>query len=399
MQRINWDEILKYGILPLTISSVGQWLRIPIGPTVLWWSLYAIMIIAMIRLRDKSNVPLLYFVWIAYVVISSIVGTTFCRDYWDWKMLVGNMFGFSICLVAVSTCVPELLRSILGVLYKHIWKIFLLLAFFLQSDGIAKFMIPFTFLALLYPLLNAKYRKYMWAGALITLLFGYDSRADLLKFLFCILLGVISVRHDIVRYARKWYWVFYVLPFLLFALAANGTFNIFRMGEMLRLGDENRGRIETADTRTLLYEEVISTSQERGTIWFGGTPARGYYSEWFITFGDDSEVMGDMHYGERSGTECSILNVFLYFGIIGVLIYMMVFGVASYWGIFKSNNVYLPVIGLYVAFRFLVGWIEDFNRFDLNMFFLWAMIGMCYSSYFRGMSNDEFCEWFNDIMV
>jgi len=393
------NKILQYGILALSVSSVGQWLSLPIGPTILWWAFYALMIWTMIRSWDKSYIPFWLIAWMLFILISSVVGTQFCRDYWDWKMLVGHGFGYAICLTTLAAYDPERLQQILGFLYEHFWKIFILLALFLSSDGISKFMLPISFLAIFYPILNKKYRRYVLAGLLITLIFGYDGRADIIKSLFCVGVGLFSLRYDTAKYARRYYWVLYILPFLLFILAANGTFNIFTIGESMSVNGGETGRITMADSRTALYEDVIETNVQRGTILFGGTPARGYFSRWMVEVGDNSDILGDIHYGERGGTESSVLNVFLHFGIVGLLIYMMVFWRASYMAIFMSNNVYIPIVGLCVAFRFLIGWIEDFDRFDLNMFMLWMMIGMCYSPYFREMSDDDFCEWFDNVMV
>lgn len=399
MQRNLLENILKYGMLLLCVSSVGQWLRISIGPTLLWWTFNALMIWALVRSRDNSYRPFWLVVWVVYWSVSSIIGTWLCRDYWDWKLLIANVISYSICITTIVAGVPELMQQILGFLYRHLWKLFIVLVLFMEPDGISKFMLPFSFLALLYPILDKKYKRYVWGGLLITLVFGIECRTDVLKFLFCSAIGLFSVRHSVNKYIRRWYWVLYLLPFLFFILAANGTFNIFNVGKYFDDSDESPNRMSMADTRTFLYEEVITNAQEKGTVWFGVTPARGYFSEWFAQMGDDSDVMGDMHYGERGGTESSVLNVFLHFGVVGLFIYLMLFWNASYLAIFKSNNIYIPIIGLYVAFRFLIGWVEDFTRFDLNMFFLWMMVGMCYSPYFRDMSDDDFSGWINNILL
>ena len=399
MHRTSLENILKYGVLAICISSVAQWLRIPIGPTALWWALDALMIWSMIRMRDGNRIPGMLVLWIVVVVLSSLVGMQYCRDYWDWKMLVGNVFNYAICTAVFLAFSPVVLQQVLSFLSKHFFKIFIALILFLSSDGIAKLMIPFSLLAIFYSALNQKMRRYVWAGLLITLIFGFDSRSDVLKYLFCMLIGLFSQRHDIIGYIRKFYWIFYFLPILLFILAAKGTFNVFNIEESLAVSEINASRINMADTRTELYKDVISTSIDRGTVLLGNTPARGYYSNWVINVDDKSDKLGDIHYGERGSTESGVLNVFLYFGIIGVLIYMLLFWNASYLGIFKSNNIYCPIIGLYVSFRFMVGWIEDFTRFDLNMFLLWVMIGICYSPYFREMTDENIEEWFEESIV
>ena len=353
----------------------------------------------MFMLWDKTYRPVQIILWMVLVLASCVAGTFFCRDYWDWKHLVSNVINYSICIAAMLACVPEALQKVLSFLYKHIWVLFFLFVFFLPSKGIAKFLLPFTFLALFYPLLNSKYSKLVWLAFLITIIFGIQSRSDVIRFLFCLAIGIWSIRHDVVRIAKRWYWVFFVLPFVLFTLAAKGKFNVFKIGDDSSLIADENNRISTADTRTMLYEEVISTVLDRSAMWFGCTPARGYYSEWMIRNNDQSNIMGDMHYGERGNSESSVLNVFLHFGIIGIVVYLLLFWRASFLGIFRANNRYVPVIGLYVAFRFMMGWVEDFTSFDMNMFLLWTMIGICYSPYFREMTDDEFEEWIENMLV
>ena len=399
MQNDLLHKIFRYGVLILSVSSIANTLPFVIAPFAFWWAFKALMIWAMFRLWDKTYHPTLLIAWMLLVSVSCAVGTTFCRDYWDWRDFINNILNYSICITAMVVYMPELFQDALHLLHKHIWKLFIVLALFLSSDGIGKFMIPFSFLALFYPLLNSKYRKFVWLALGITILLGYDGRSVMLRFLFCMAVGLFSLRLEVEKYARKFYWLFFVLPFVFFTLAATGTFNIFQKGEEVYVENEDQGKVSTADTRTNLYEEVIATSQDRGTVLFGNTPARGYYSTWMAEIADVSDITGSIHYGERGNTEASVLNVFMHFGIFGMIIYFLLFLRASYLGIFRANNKYMSIIGLCVAFRYLMGWVEDFTNFDLNMFYIWAMIGMCYSPYFREMTDEDFEEWFNGILA
>lgn len=387
-----------YGIILLMVSSILPVSRLPIQSFALWSLVKIVLLWAMFRIWDKSYHPPQISVWMLMVSVSLLVGIRYCRDYWDWKQYVNNVINYSICLTALLVCVPDVLQKILSFLYRYIWIVFIVLVLFLTSDGIAKFMLPFSFLALFYASLDSKYRKYVCLALMLTIVFGYYGRSEVVKFLFCIAIGLFSLRHEIGGYLRKLYWLFFVLPFVLFTLAATETFNIFQLSDELGISVDETSRIDMSDTRTLLYEEVIATTIDRGTIWFGNTPARGYYSEWMIRNQDLSDVMGDVHFGERGNTESSVLNVYMHFGIFGMIVYLLLFLSASYLGIFKSNNTYIPIVGFYVAFRYMFGWVEDFTNFDLNMFFLWSMVGMCYSPYFREMTDEDFREWLGDVL-
>jgi hypothetical protein len=54
-------------------------------------------------------------------------------------------------------------------------------------------------------------------------------------------------------------------------------------------------------------------------------------------------------------------------------------------------------VGLFVAFRWLYAWVEDFNNFNVGYFCLWFMIGLCYSKSFRAMTNKEVEYWVQGI--
>ena len=101
---------------------------------------------------------------------------------------------------------------------------------------------------------------------------------------------------------------------------------------------------------------------------------------------------------ERQSTEVSILNVFNYFGLIGIVLYGFIFAQASFLAIYRSKNSIIPIVGLYVSFRWIFAFIEDFSRFDLNYMFLWLMIGMCYSPNFRNMTNRDIKLWTENII-
>ena len=393
MQLTNKDNILLFCMVALCVSSVAGYLLVPIGSTAMWWMI-RIGILAIIFLnREKTFHPMPLMSWIALLLVSGVVGCFLCRDYWDWKRFVNIMIAYSVCLVALMACQPDVLQKCLYYIYKYFWAIFLLLVFILTSTGIGKLLIPFSFIALFYPLLSTKYKWFIWMALALTITFGLDSRSDVLKMLVCMLLGVFMMRQRFQKLIKRWYWLFFVLPFVLFGLAANHTFNIFEIGSNLWDVEDTESNFDFTDTRTVLYEEVITSAIERQTVFFGVTPAGWYHSEWVIRNMDASDIMGDIHYGERGGTESCILNVFLHFGVLGLIIYMLLFVIASYLAINKSNNMYVPLIGFYVAFRFMMGWIEDIVNLDVNMFLLWAMVGMCYSPAFREMTDDDFIEW------
>lgn len=192
-----------------------------------------------------------------------------------------------------------------------------------------------------------------------------------------------------------------ILPVVFFILGITNTFNIFNIEQELGLENKfimksKKGNEYSAltDTRTFLYVEEIQSAIRNNYTLLGRSIARGYDS---MAFGDGIDKAKGIKRGERESCETSILNIFNYFGIIGVVIYFLTFAYASLTAIYTSKNIFIPIIAIYIAFRWLFAWIEDFSRFDLNYLFLWILIGVCCSPIYRNMSNREFRIWVKKI--
>jgi hypothetical protein len=178
-------------------------------------------------------------------------------------------------------------------------------------------------------------------------------------------------------------------------MGITGFFNVFKFKEYLPKdwnyeidGGYNSDKVERLDrdTRTFIYEEAISSAISQNYVIQGHSLARGYTSKVFAFM--------DLHgRGERASSEVGIVNIFTYFGMLGVFTYFGIFLSATYQAIYKSNNIYMKVVGFYVTFRWFFAWIEDFSRFNLNYLFLWIMIAMCFSLQFRSMNNRQFEIW------
>ena len=327
------------------------------------------------------------------------------ENYWDWKLLVNNLMVFSLPLASFVFSRPSILIPILKCWFKYAWIIFVILMPFLSSDAYGRFLVPFTFLALLFPLLNGKYKTLTLIAFLITITWGSASRSDMLKFSVCLLLGFSLLIPYIWKSTKIQLGISYslmALPIIFFILGATNTFNIFNIEEEFGLEEKykikNSKGVEQsalADTRTLLYVEEIQSAIKNDYVLLGRSIARGYDT---ILLGEAMNKTMNTKRGERPSCETSILNIFNYFGLVGVTIYLIIFLRASFLAISKSKNIFIPIIGLYIAFRWLFAWIEDFSWFDLNYLFLWILIGLCYSPLFRSMSNREFIFWFNKII-
>ena len=55
------------------------------------------------------------------------------------------------------------------------------------------------------------------------------------------------------------------------------------------------------------------------------------------------------------------------------------------------------LIGVFIAFHWAYGWVEDATKFDILNISLWSAISMGLSSQFRAMSDKEFLKWFEGV--
>lgn len=399
IQNNKTSKFLNYAILLISVSSVLQWCELLIGNTFLWWLLDGLILIKFFVLTrgQKRITPI--FVFLLCVGVSFVYGVTWqAYTYWDWKLLVSNLMVFSLPLTVYVFLTPSILGSVLHFWLRRAWIILLILAPFLASDAFGRFLMPYSFLALFFTVLNTRNRIIIAIAYGITITLGNESRSDMLKFSVCLLLGFVYyipiIRSIFKRWMKEIVYVLWVLPIVMLGLGVTGVFNVFNIEEELGLEgtymikSSNSGEDVSAltDTRTFLYSEEITSAIKNNYVIQGRSMARGYDS---LFFGDNDESKR----GERGKCETSILNIFNYFGLIGVIIYFGIFVTASYKAIAHSKNVYVPIIGVYVAFRWLFGWIEDFSNFDLNYLFLWIMISICYSDEYRNMTNQEFIGW------
>ncbi len=400
-------NLLPFTILFISVSSVLQWCTLPIGNTAMWWCIQALVILCFFKLK-----PPYYKIWtiklfLILLCLSAVYGAVFmAENYWDWKLLISNLMVFSMPLAAYVFANPTFLAKTLKVWFKYAWIILLVLSPFLYSDAFGRFLVPYSFLSLFLMLMNRKYWFLIILAYIITITLGVQNRSDLIKFSITILLGLCSFFNytNIFKTTIKVSSILlFVAPVVFFILGVSGSFNIFKLEEELGLEDKYKLKSEVneieysalQDTRTFLYVEEISSALKYDYVLQGRSIARGYESEFF---GPSIDEAAGLQRGERGACETSILNIFNYFGIIGVVSYFLIFFGASYYAIFKSRNRFVPIVGLAVAFRWVYAWVEDFSRFDLNMLMLFVMIGICYSPFFRNLDNKEFKYWINSII-
>jgi hypothetical protein len=408
------SRAIPYSILLITVSSVNAWTSIHLGNTFFWWLLYAFILYLFYKGQKIFGRHFTEKAWpislfIGVVVISFGYGCVMAEYYWDWKLLIGNLLVFLLPLAVYPFGSPIILARTFRVWFRYAPLFFPVFLLVLHSEAYGRYLVPISIILLFFAKLPLKW-KFIGIGTLVFILVSsIDARSNVIKIIIPFVIGLLY-------YFKNWWTskvrrkLFYAItlvllgsPFVFFSLAASNTFNVFNMSDYLAKWS-NVSVMETGegesislldDTRTQIYQEEISSSINNNYWLFGRSMARGYDSESFGSGYQEENV--ETNRLERFSSEVSILNIFNYFGLIGVFSYFLIFVVASYNAVFKSNSIYMSMIGVYVAFRWMYAWVEDFNLFDLNYLFLWIMIGMCFSRPFKAMNDIQFNNWIQSL--
>ena len=389
----------------ISISSVSPYINI-LSNTVFWWIVQLAIIYLIISCNKhyiKLNLKNYFF--IVFLIILSLTnfirGCFLADNYWDWKNMINNLMIMLIPLITFTTSSIKFFPILTYHYLKYALPFFFIIVFFIPIDAYGFYLMPVTFFLLFFPILPKKWKIITVLFALTVFFADLTARSNVIKFLLPIFFSFIYYLRNIIN--KNTFNIIRIslfsIPIILFCLAIAGIFNPFEIDkyakfDVKKIEVDSEGNIREAkitdDTRTFIYKEVLETAKRYNTWIFGRSLARGNETQIF----KDADLTGR---GERYGNEVLIPNIFTWLGLIGVLIYFLIYYKASYLAIKQSNNIFSVILGIFIAFRWFYGWVEDSSRFSLNTFFLWITIGLCYSKEFRGLNNHEVKLWLTSI--
>jgi hypothetical protein len=338
-------------------------------------------------------------------VIAIIRGFFEAQNYWDWKNLI---LGSSLILVLPIVSYIGSNRNISQAIYFNYIKYLLPVSFFVyfaaltseNTDGFGRFLSPMYLLILFLPVLSKKWKLIIILLMTISFFSDLGARSNLIRIIASLLIMLLYYTRNYIKKGLLEIFriILFAAPLVFLLLGITNTFNIFKINEgkegefvterNLSNGEQRISDFAT-DSRTFLYQEVIQSGIDRNTWIWGESAVSGYKSEYFVE--DALSSKG------RERSEVGILNVFNMLGIIGVFAFTLVFYMASFLCVKRSNNYICKLIGICIAFRWTYSWIEEFTNFDMNYFFLWLTIGLCFSISFRKMNDEEMKEWIRGI--
>jgi hypothetical protein len=405
LKRTTILKYLPWGIFLITLNSHGQTLAL--GNTTFWWIIQFIVLILFFVIKskytNKSHTSQLFVlnIYLIYVVISFFRGMFIAEGYWDWKALIGNTMCLLIPMVAYSLSSKTLFQNLFKNYVYYVAPLFLIAQFFIGKDEFGFYLAPFSILLLFLPILSKKWKILCIVIAAYVILADLSARSNVIKFIVPILFSFLYYFRKLVNIKHYEFFrlLLLALPFVLFSLGVLGIFNIFKPGgknqtKIIEKKIDANGKLVkedlASDTRTFIYVEVLQTALKYDSWVFGRSPARGNISAMFGSVDMNNR-------GERNANEISITNYFTWLGLVGVLLIFLIFYQATYLAVNYSNNIFSKIIGLFIAFRWSYGWVEDINNFTIQYVFLWLVIGFCYSKSFREMNDAEMKNWVSGI--
>jgi len=365
---------------------------------------FILLLVLSYRLNWQASMPprvIVFFrLMIAWNVITIVRGAFAAEDYWDWKYLILNTsFSLLIPFAVVIGLLFNRTRSLFELITTKIFLFgFIIIPLTLNIDTDRELfargiVMSVSFFILLSPYFAFKWRLLTFIVALTSIYLAFDFRTNIIRIV--VATAIISL-----YYVRKYIATGFLkfisftclaTPLLFLLLGVTNQYNIFHpVDDIDRYEysyDNGSEKNIAVDTRTFLYQEVFASMRTNNSFFAGEGGTGSYKTEYF----EESVSQGK----GRPGAEVGFLNILLYSGIIGVIMYAVMLFSAAYFAINYSNNFLCKMLALFLAFRWILFFIEDFTGYDINYYFIWVAAGLCYSKKFRAMTDEDLGRYFN----
>ena len=405
--KFSTKYILPIIIILITFFSGNPWSKFPIGNTAIIWIVNFATIISVFWYKRIFKNPSLFIIniYLTWIFFELIRGMLIAENYWEWKQLINGTFALLLPIFVYAFSIPQVLRNTLKLWIKYaLPAFFLFFIWVIHPNVVQVYLGPILLLSCFLPVLKRKWQLIFLFLLLFMIFVAFEARSQVTKAAAALLMSVGYIMGQYLndKILKLTHWFFYITPIILLYLGISGVFNIFEHFEdteeytvtKIRMDGEIVEENLTADTRTFIYKEVLSSAIQNNYILWGRTPARGNDS---MTFGEHTAEDLGTEKKERHSNEVGFANVFTWSGLIGLILYGLIYLRSSYLSLYKSNNIFMKLIGIFISFRFLYGWIEDGNNFSLLSISLWMMISMGFSEKFRAMDNKMFKIWIKSI--
>jgi hypothetical protein len=403
--------LLPIFIVLITFISVNPWSIFPIGTSItfLIWFLTLVIVLwykrKFFKPQNKRNYTIvsIYFLW---MIAGVIRGMFVAEGYWEWKQWFSGTMSLALPVFVYVFSIPWLLRNVLKFWLKYAMVLFFFFYMWTLRAGVYQFYLgPILVVSCFLPIIPSKKWRYILITLLLFMIFlDFGARSQVIKASLTFLMVGLYILSKYIsgNFLKITSWSLFIAPIILIYLGISGQFNVFedlssntgKYKETRRVDGKIVEEDLAGDTRSFIYIEVLGSAIKNNYFLWGRSPARGNDS---LAFGESISQELGTDKKERHKNEVNFPNVFTWLGLIGMLLYCAIYFKSAYLALYKSQNIFLKLVGVFIAFRFLYGWVEDINNFDILSISIWMMIGMAFSEEFRNMTNQEFKNWVKSI--
>ncbi|WP_299319568.1 hypothetical protein [uncultured Maribacter sp.] len=415
------SNLIVLVFLIISVTSVESWSTIRLTTSLTFTLIRTVLLMSSLIwgyyiFKNPFNKPHLNAVsiFLGVIIITGIRSMLIAKGKEQWEFFLRYFTALLSFITVYYLDHPYIFKKINKYWFRIAPLICLLWLPFMSSVGEALgYFLPLLLLYLLF--IKVVPNKSKWVILSLTFLIIFiclkeGARSHVLKFGIALLLGFS------LYFKYKWFYLKMIkigrnftlfAPIILFILGVTNIFNIFKMDEYID-GEFSYGTTNAegeykeaslvADTRTFLYEESILSAIKNKTVLFGRSFARGYDSNWEARRQEKAGKIITTNEVDRI-SEVAVINIFTWMGLLGVFLYFLIFVKATSLAIYHSNNYYIKIVGLFLSFRWMYGWVEDFQRLDISTLTLWMLLAICFSKGFRKLSDHQIEKYMRSIFI
>lgn len=236
------------------------------------------------------------------------------------------------------------------------------------------FIIPFLYY------INNRKKYIVLLLTFLVIFYIVDERAVFINFALC-LIGFMCIKIKIRRLYLKV--AFYLGILLSVAILVYSLYYGVSIFEVLSSLYSNETKLVN-DTRSFIFYELADDLNKNNQWLFGKGMLGTCYSPYFDNTIDDN---ADSAY--RIGVEVGFLQYLLKGGLFYLILIMATSIIAIYRAFFKSNNSFCKTIGFMILANFVLSCVSQGPALNPYNFYLWIMIGFCYSKTALDLSDME----------
>lgn len=349
--------------------------------------------------RQYRFISFLYAYMIVYVVVSCIKLFFVPSSIYPFVRMQVMCSFLSVGAIFVMMEEAVLIRT-LQLWWKYVPIIVLPVSLFMDKFWLIS-MLKISFLFLILSNCITRNKRYLIICMFIYMAsYGIIQRMDyiliitpliiLIMIKFRILIGVVS--------SKILYGCLMITPLVFLSLALTGKFNVLNMDSYIHeTYISASGENMTADTRTLLYQEAISSAEKNDYLWFGRTPGYGYDS-YFVSKRKGTFYAKSGVYPQRN-SEVFCVNIFTWTGIVGILLWFVFFCFLGFSVLKEARNRYIRALVIYIGFFWICDWISNgFTAPSSTYMLFYIIIAICSQRKFQIMSDLQIEQYFKRIL-